>query len=187
MTHSELAILYPVCDLHGNDVDLSTSLWAQTTRMLQPSLGKICGSFQPASEAWGHPIHQPYGVVFGRTNPDLFLALYFQGRAQQEKAMQFHLDNILKHCDLVESFSEDQVRGFTADPKTGCEREISAHLFWHLGMMQGEIFPDAGLYYAPARQAVIGEKLHEQILKNAAGYAIVAVRFDKEATMRNED
>ena len=186
MKHTELAIIYLVNALHGSDEELSTSLWTQTAELLQPSLGKICGSFQPAPEAWGHPIHQSFSVIFGRTNPDQFLTMYFQGREHQEKAVKFHLDNILKHCDLEEKTPDEQVRSFTANPKAGTEQEISAHLFWHLSMMQGEILPDAGLYYAPSCQAVIGEKLHEQILKNVSHYAIIMVRFDKETEVPNE-
>lgn len=69
------------------------------------------------------------------------------------------------------------LHGFTMNPKEGKALDISAHLSWHLSMMAGQLMPDAGIYYVPARQAVISEVLDQQILSSVSSYALSVVRF----------
>ena len=87
------------------------------------------------------------------------------------------MGGILNNLDVGGEFSEGGIHGFTMTPKEGGEEGMSAHLFWHVGMMSGELFPDAGIYYVPARQAVISEALDRQILSSIGNYALSVVRL----------
>ena len=152
-------------------------LWTKTTELLKPNLGKLYDRFEPAGEAWDKTIDKPYGVVLGRSDARAFLVLYANARECQEQAVKFHMNGFLGGFDMGESFDEGSMHGFTMNPKQGATTEISVHLSWHIGMMAGQIFPDAGIYFVPARQSAIGDALDQQILSNIGNYALSLVRF----------
>ena len=181
MRHSDLAIIFSTAGLTGSDKELRENIWAQTTALLTPSLGKAFNRFEPASEVWEQKIKEPFSVILGRSDPEGFLFFYTTGRKIQEKSVESHLDALMQSFNFGEAFENDHARGFSMSPKAGCEEKVSAHLFWHTGMMCGEVFPDAGIYFAAARQAVIGQALHNEILKDVGHYAIALVRFYDKA------
>ena len=172
-----MAFLHPTEGLTGDDKTVCEQLWAKTTELLTPNLGRLYKRFEPAGEAWGESIGKPFGVVFGRRDPRQFLVLYANARERQEEAVKFHMGGFLGNFDMGERFDEDGLHGFTMNPKEGKDQDISAHLSWHLSMMAGQLMPDAGIYYVPARQAVISEVLGRQILSSVGSYALSVVRF----------
>ena len=177
MKTTTMAFLHPTEGLNGDDHALCEQLWAKTTELLKPNLGKLYKRFEPAGKAWGEDINKPFGVVLGRSNPKSFLVLYENAREKQEEALKFHMGGFLGNFDIGEKFDEGGLHGFTVNPKEGKALDISAHLSWHLSMMAGQLMPDAGIYYVPARQAVISEVLDQQILSSIGSYALSVVRF----------
>ena len=177
MKTTTMAFLYPTEGLDGDDHALCEQLWAKTAELLTPKLGKLYKRFEPAGKAWDTNINKPYGVVLGRSDPKLFLYVYASAQEAQESAVKHHMNGFLDAFDIGEQFDEGKLHGFTMNPKAGAEKAVSAHLLWHVGMMGGEFFPDAGIYYVPARQSVISEALNNQILGDVAHYAICMVRF----------
>ena len=172
-----MALLHPTEGLSDDDRALCEQLWAKTTELLKPKLGKLYKRFEPASKAWGNAINKPFGVVLGRSDPQAFLLFYVNAKQAQEKAVKYHMGGVLGSLNFGEEFTEGDLHGVAATPKEGGEEDLSAHLFWHVGMMSGELFPDAGIYYVPARQAVISEALDRQILSSIGNYALSVVRL----------
>lgn len=181
MKSMELAIVVPIQGICGNDSAVRTQVWAQTTQLLQPTLGKTCMRFEPASRAWNQSIQRPFGVVLGRSDPAQFLYFYDMGKSMQGDAVKYHLNGILNSCDFTDKKEADKTILITADPKQGQEEALAAHLFWHVGMMKGEIFPDAGLYFASSRQSCVSDEMEREILNHIGEYAIAMVRFYPEA------
>lgn len=177
MNSVTMAFLHPTEGLDGDDKAVCEQLWAKTTELLKPNLGKLYKRFEPAGKAWGEDINKPFGVVLGRSDPRSFLVLYANAREKQEEALKFHMGGFLGNFDIGEKFDEGGLHGFTMNPKEGKALDISAHLSWHLSMMAGQLMPDAGIYYVPARQAVISEVLDQQILSSVGSYALSVVRF----------
>ena len=173
----EMAFLHSTEGMSGDDRELCEKLWAKTAELLMPKLGKYYKRFEPAAKAWNNEVNKPYGVILGRSDPKSFLLFYVSAQEAQEKAIKYHMGSFLGGFDLGEKFDEDGLHGFVMNPKEGAETDVQVHLLWHLDMMGGGFFPDAGIYYVPARQAVITEALNEQILKDIGHYAISVVRF----------
>ena len=71
-----LAIVHPVDKLQGSDDAVRTQVWAETTHLLIPMLGKLYARFEPAQKAWRQATYTPLGVVLGRTDPALFLYFF---------------------------------------------------------------------------------------------------------------
>ena len=177
MKTATMVLLHSIETMSGTDSELSEQIWRKTSELLLPNLGKMYTRFEPADAAWDTQISAPYGVVLGRSDPKTFLMLYVLGRERQEEAAKYHIDGFLSSVELGDAITEGNMRGFVLNPKEDAKRALSAHLFWHVGMMGGELLPDAGIYCVPARQAVIGEALDKQILQNIGHYALSAVRF----------
>ena len=181
MKSLEYAIVHYLPEDSGSKESLCQEIWQRTAELLLPSLGKSYMRFEPAAEAWGSVIREPYSVILGKSDPEFFLENYFTARKIQNLAVKYHLDQTLKTIGIESGQEPADLLKMPIEPKPGMEEAFSAHLFWQTGMMNGEIFPDAGLYYAPARQSMIGEKLHQQILADIRHYAIAMVRFYRTA------
>ena len=180
MKTTSLVLVLSTDGLTGDDAALRTALWSQVSELLQPTLGRVCKRFEPAVEAWRQKIDQDYGILLGRSDPALFLYFYSSGRHRQEEAVQYHLHGMLDSSQVSDRQETETTREYTITPKVGCALALQAHLFWHTSMMRGEILPDSGIYFVPARQACIAESLHDQILGHMDQYALAVVRFYSE-------
>ena len=89
-----LAIVHPVDKLQGSDDAVRTQVWAETTQLLTPMLGKLYARFEPAQKAWRQATYTPLGVVLGRTDPALFLYFFSYGKTVQKESMEFHLSGL---------------------------------------------------------------------------------------------
>lgn len=89
-----LAIVHPVDKLQGSDDAVRTQVWAETTHLLTPMLGKLYARFEPAQKAWRQATYTPLGVVLGRTDPALFLYFFTYGKTVQKESMEFHLSGL---------------------------------------------------------------------------------------------
>lgn len=90
-----LAIVHPVDKLQGSDDAVRTQVWAETTHLLTPMLGKLYARFEPAQNAWRQATYTPLGVVLGRTDPALFLYFFSYGKTVQKESMEFHLSGLM--------------------------------------------------------------------------------------------
>ncbi len=79
-----LAIVHSVDKLQGTDDAVRTQVWAETTHLLTPMLGKLYARFEPAQKAWRQATYTPLGVVLGRTDPALFLYFFSYGKTVQK-------------------------------------------------------------------------------------------------------
>ena len=175
-----LAIVHPVDKLQGSDDAVRTQVWAETTQLLNPMLGKLYARFEPAQKAWRQATYTPLGVVLGRTDPALFLYFFSYGKTMQKEAMEFHLSGLMNSLDVTQKIGDEDIRGFVMSPRENSEEAAVAHAAWHVGMTCGEIFPDSGIYFAAVKQATISDKLAEDIAKNMEQYAISLVRLYAE-------
>ena len=173
----DMAFVYSTEGMSGTDRELCEQLWAKTSELLLTKLGNLYRRFEPACEAWGNEINKPYGVILGRSDPKAFLLFYVNARESQEKAVSFHMNGFLGSMEIGEKFDGEGLHGVVLNPKADAQLATSMHLLWHVGMMGGEFYPDAGIYYVPARQSVISDALNEQILKDIGHYALSMVRF----------
>lgn len=172
-----LAIIHLVDGWEGSDADLREKIWAQTVGLLQPILGKYCGRFEPEPLPWSRAEVPDYGVILGRRHPAHLLRLYQQAREEQERAVRYHLREILENCRFNDSAGEGKVAGVGLEPKPGKEDAVTMHVLWNVEMMLGEVFPDAGIYYYPTRQAVLSEELNKRIIEHVEDYALSQVRL----------
>lgn len=175
-----LAIVHPVDKLQGSDDAVRTQVWAETTHLLTPTLGRLYARFEPAQKAWRQATYTPLGVVLGRTDPALFLYFFSYGKTVQKESMEFHLSGLMNSLDVTQKIGDEDIRGFVMSPKENREEAVAAHAAWHVGMTCGEIFPDSGIYFAAVKQATISDKLAEDIAKNMERYAISLVRLYAE-------
>lgn len=160
-----LAIVHPVDKLQGSDDAVRTQVWAETTHLLTPMLGKLYARFEPAQKAWRQATYTPLGVVLGRTDPALFLYFFSYGKTVQKESMEFHLSGLMNSLDVEQKMGNGSIHGFVMSPKENSEAAVAAHTAWHVGMACGDILPDSGIYFAAVKQATISDKLAEDIAK----------------------
>ena len=175
-----LAIVHPVDKLQGSDDAVRTQVWAETTQLLAPMLGKLYARFEPAQKAWRQATYTPLGVVLGRTDPALFLYFFSYGKTMQKEAMEFHLSGLMNSLAVDQKVDNGNIHSLVMSPRENSEEAAVAHAAWHVGMTCGEIFPDSGIYFAAVKQATISDKLTEDIAKNMEQYAISLVRLYAE-------
>lgn len=175
-----LAIVHPVDKLQGSDDAVRTQVWAETTHLLTPMLGKLYARFEPAQKAWRQATYTPLGVVLGRTDPALFLYFFTYGKTVQKESMEFHLSGLMNSLDVEKKMDNGNIHGFVMSPKENSEAAVAAHTAWHVGMACGDILPDSGIYFAAVKQATVSDKLAEDIAKNMEQYAISLVSFYAE-------
>ena len=175
-----LAIVHSVDKLQGTDDAVRTQVWAETTQLLTPMLGKLYTRFEPAQKAWRQATYTPLGVVLGRTDPALFLYFFSYGQTAQKESMEFHLSGLMNSLDVTQKIGDEDIRGFVMSPKENREEAVAAHAAWHVGMACGDILPDSGIYFAAVKQATISDKLTEDIAKNMEQYAISLITLYAE-------
>lgn len=175
-----LAIVHPVDKLQGSDDAVRTQVWAETTHLLIPMLGKLYARFEPAQKAWRQATYTPLGVVLGRTDPALFLYFFSYGKTVQKEAMEFHLSGLMNSLDVDQKVDNGNIHSLVMSPRENSEEAVAAHAAWHVGMTCGEIFPDSGIHFAAVKQATISDKLTEDIAKNMEQYAISLVHLYAE-------
>ena len=143
-----LAIVHPVDKLQGSDDAVRTQVWAETTHLLNPMLGKLYARFEPAQKAWRQATYTPLGVVLGRTDPALFLYFFSYGKTMQKEAMEFHLSGLMNSLAVDQKVDNGNIHSLVMSPRENSEEAAVAHAAWHVGMTCGEIFPDSGIYFA---------------------------------------
>ena len=129
-----LAIVHPVDKLQGSDDAVRTQVWAETTKLLTPMLGKLYARFEPAQKAWRQATYTPLGVVLGRTDPALFLYFFSYGKTMQKEAMEFHLSGLMNSLAVDQKVDNGNIHSLVMSPRENSEEAAVAHAAWHVGM-----------------------------------------------------
>ena len=179
MKYCNVAVVLPITELSGNEQELQNNVWAKTSDLLLPALGKLYRQFNPASNAWGHPIRNPLGVVLGKQEPELFLALFLAAQKSQMDATAFHAEAMIEKTDLskVQAVGDSLLCPVVVD---GSDPELMVHTLWHLSMHRGDLLPDCGIYYAHLGRAVASLEEQRQVLSRPSDYALCMVMLSPE-------
>lgn len=179
MKYCNVAVVLPITELSGNEQELQNNVWAKTSDLLLPALGKLYRQFNPASNAWGHPIRNPLGVVLGKQEPELFLALFLAAQKRQMEATAFHAEAMIEKTDLskAQAVGDSLLCPVVVD---GSDPELMVHTLWHLSMHRGDLLPDCGIYYAHLGRAVASLEEQRQVLSRPSDYALCMVMLSPE-------
>ena len=178
MVHANcMAIVFRAVESGTGKSKTSEQVWSEAVNLLRPVLGKFCGAFYPATQAWGQAIHDPFGVVFGRRNPVEVLELYAAAREKQVRAISFHLEGLLSPKDLENARKVGDALFCSIEVQPD-DKEKLAHSVWHLFLQHGVILPDCGIYYAAEGKSILPPKDEQAILTNCSAYALCAVTLE---------
>ena len=178
MKASHLAVVFPAKGLPRNTVHACGALWARTSRMLLPGLGKFYDRFHPAARPWGVDIPYPFSVVLGREDPCLFLRLYLRAKEFHRESVSFHVSSTLIETgpEKLRAAGDVLICPVALD---GTNKRLEAHIFWHAAMAQGVILPDCGVYYAEQKRSAVEPGLEKCIESAPADYALSMVTLEK--------
>lgn len=178
MRANHLAVVFPAKGLPQNTVQACGALWAQTSHMLLPGLGKIYGRFHPAAQPWGVEIPDPFSVVLGRNDPCCFLRLYFRAREFREASVGFHVGGTLAETGFEKFLAagDTLVCPVMLD---GTNERLEGHILWHTAMASGVILPDCGVYYAEQKRSTVEPGLEKLIESHPADYALCMVTLEE--------
>lgn len=179
MKYSNMAVVVQVDQLAGSDQSVRAQVWGQTAALLTPALGKLFCQFNPAFEAWGRKLTQPFSVILGRQEPELFLSLFLTGQQTQEEAVAFHAAAMIEKVDLdrVQQTDDSLICPVVVD---GSDPELMVHTIWHIALQNGAPLPDCGIYHIALGRAVTSLEEQRAVMANPAGYALCMVRLSPE-------
>lgn len=179
MKGSYMAVVVPLSGLTPDDQEMRKEIWGTVTNLLMPLLGKGCGMFYPAAQAWGHPVRKPFGIIMGREDPAKFLCLYREARKAQSDATAFHM------APLLDKIDPNAVR--RAGDALVCPVELNlddtnlvGHAFWHVAIHDGSVLPDCGIYYAGLGRAIASRDEERALLIKLSEYALCVVTLEIE-------
>ncbi len=176
MKANPMAIIVPANPAALSENELRSAVWETVTELLLPKLGKYFSRFEPATFAWKQRLEQPFGIVFGKKDPALFLYYYMSAKAMQQEMIQRHMAAFLDNMEPLGK-SESNGRTIIAMGVKGDGQELGAHLSWHLSMITGELQPDAGLYFAAEKESFVSDTLDKKVLNNLERYALCVVNL----------
>jgi hypothetical protein len=176
MKVNPMAIIVPANLAAGGENELRAAVWETVTELLLPKLGKYFSRFEPARFAWKQRLEQPYGIVFGKKDPALFLYYYMSAKALQQEMVQRHMVAFLENLEPLGKSENNGLAVYAMGVK-GDGQELGAHLSWHLAMITGELQPDAGVYFAEDKESFVTDKLDKKVLDNLERYALCVVNL----------
>lgn len=176
MCVNPLVIIVPAGSTAEEQSKLRLSVWETATNLLLPKLGKYYSRFEPATVAWGQRLDNPFGVVFGRENPALFLYCYSTAKSMQQEMITRHMKPLV---DNIAPLAKSETDGLSvyAMAVTGDSAEMGAHIAWHIAMIAGELQPDCGLYFAAEKEAYASDELEGKVLRHIERYALCVVNL----------
>ena len=178
MRANHLAVVFPAKELPQNMGQAYGTVWAETSRMLLPGLGKLYDRFYPAAQPWDVQISTPFSVVFGLNDPSCFLHLYFQARKLQKESIHFHASGMLAETgsEKFQTSGDILICLVTLD---GTNKRLEGHAFWHMALANGAILPDCGFYYAERKHSMADSGLEKLIESHPASYALCMVTLEQ--------
>ena len=178
MRANHLAVVFPMKELPQNTVQACGAVWAETSRLLLPGMGKLYDAFYPAARSWDVEIPTPFGVVLGQADPCRFLHLYMLARRSREDSAAYHVRDALAEAGLekLQAAGDILVCPVALD---GTNKRLEGHIFWHMAMANGVILPDCGVYYAERKRSTVEPGLEKVIESYPAGYALCMVTLEQ--------
>ena len=172
-----LAVVFPANGLPRNTVQACGALWAQSSRMLLPGLGKLYDRFHPAVTPWGVDIPTPFSIVLGRDDPSLFLRLFLRARRLREEAIEFHVGGTLIETgfEKLRAAGDVLICPVTLD---GTNKRLEGHILWYVSLDQGVVLPDCGVYYAERKRSTVEPDFEKRIESAPADYALSMVTLE---------
>lgn len=124
----------------------------------------------PAKTAWGQSIYHPHGMVFGATDPALFL--YFYARALDEMSEQV-LGRVVPAVRNAHSLTEAKLGNMDIMALAVDERNLDPELVkWYEGHCTGALLPDAP-FYSIAHQTSNIDPMHQKdVLAKMDSYSL---------------
>lgn len=180
MKTSHLAMVIPIDTAEKNDQSIRAAVWQMATELLLPQLGKRYSRFEPANKAWKQTVNQPFGVVIGRNDPAVFLYFYAAGKSHQEAAIQFHMASFLEGLEPIIKNEQAGVAMYAVQI-CGDGSDVAPHMLWHVALMNGELLPDCGIYFAQEKRALADDALDKHVLSHLEHYAMCVVTLTLEA------
>lgn len=182
MKGNHLAVVFPAKGLPQNTAQACGAVWAQTSRLLLPGLGKVYDRFHPAAQPWGVDIPASFSVVLGRDNPCLFIRLYLRAREFREASVGFHVGGTLAETgfEKLQAAGDVLICPVTLD---GTNKRLEGHILWHTAMASGVILPDCGVYYAERKRSTVEPGLEKLIESHPADYALCMVTLEQEGSL----
>lgn len=177
MKANVMAVIYDAEKLPKQEPAARAQIWARTTQLLLPGLGKLYSKFYPAVRAWGKTIGDPLGVILGARSPEKLLSFYVAACEAQSRAVEFHLAPLLGGFDpeKVVQAGDALICPVSVDMS---DQAVSSHAIWHLSIMNGDLLPDCGVYHASKSSAVVSPEDSRSIIRNAANYAMCLVALE---------
>ena len=178
MKANHLAVVFSAKGLPQNTVQACGAVWAETSRLLLPGLGKVYDRFHPAAQPWGVDIPASFSVVLGRDDPCLFLRLYLRAREFRGSSIDFHVGSTLMETgfEKLQAAGDILICPVTLD---GTNKRLEGHILWHTAMASGVILPDCGVYYAERKRSTVDLDFEKSVESAPADYALSMVTMER--------
>lgn len=173
------AIVIPADGLPEDWDAACAAVWTQASSTLCGGLGKIYTRFEIATRPWEQDVHNPYGVILGRSDPQLLLRLYDAGKFARQKSMEYHTRSMLLGIDFENGPKLGDTIFCMVSPEN-CSPLTLGHALWQMSLERGDILPDCGIYYAHLKSALASEEADRDVLAHPDRYALSMVALHWE-------
>lgn len=173
-----LAVVFPAKGMPQNMGQARGAVWAETSRLLLPGMGKLYDAFYPAARPWGIGLRVPFSVVLGWDDPYRFLQLYVRARQFREESICIHVDGTLAETGLekLQAAGDTLICPVTLD---GTNKRLEGHILWHMAIASGTILPDCGVYYVERKRSIVEPGLEKLIESHPEDYALCMVTMEQ--------
>lgn len=177
MRANYLAVVFAMKQLPQNTEKVPVAVWAETSRLLRQDMGKLYSGFYPAARPWDVEIRTPFSVVLGRDDPTRFLRLFSEARMKRGLAIDYHVGGTLVETgfDNLRKIGDTLICPVALD---GTNKDLEAHIFWHMALANGAILPDCGIYYAERKRSSVEPGLEKVIESSPEDYALCMVTLE---------
>ena len=148
---------------------LRQTVYMQVQSFLHQNQGSGFDIFMPADVAWRQKTYETCGVVFGETEPALFMYFFMSAIDHQ---MQRACKAVLASLDSCSTKFLDGALAGTGLSGYAINPDAMASDPWINKHILGAFLPDGGLYSLCHRTSMLEEKQHEHIKRHIKNYAL---------------
>ncbi len=174
MHFNHLCLIYQTRYMGLLTEEKEQELWSQVASTLIPHMGKGFHHFSPTATAWGCPIPSQYGLVSGAKDPKAFVFCFLEALATQKASIAFHSTSLQDNPPSVSATEMDGNVAFVVK-LDGTKPYALSDIMWHIGLMEGKLVPDAGVYFPNERETFCDEAMQSKILANLKDYTLCMV------------
>ena len=175
MRENYIILLFSANGLPDGEALAAEEIRKRAKLALSPGCGKYYRSYALSASPWGIDVSHPEGVVLGRSDPEKFLKLYNRARSVQTEAINFHMFKLVE-SELLRS---ERIDGNTllcfVTPR--CD-EPPVHAIWYMAMLEGELLPDCGIYFADLKKSLISKEEDIEVLSHISNYALCTASLE---------